>query len=52
MVIISDTVVEHLPHHPKIKGLSPIKAADIMRDKMTNNVGSWMANSSITVVEH
>jgi len=25
-------VVEHLPHHPKVKGLNPVVAAEIGRD--------------------
>ncbi len=34
MVISGVTVVEHLPHHPKVKGLSIAKAAGIRSDKI------------------
>ncbi len=40
----SSTVVEHLPHHPKVEGLNPPPAIAIM--------GENMANGSSTVAEH
>ncbi len=33
--IVSSTVVKHLPHHPKVRGLSPATAAGTGRERVT-----------------
>jgi hypothetical protein len=52
MVNCSGSVVEDLPHHPKVKGLSSVEAASIGTEKTAINVDAWISNDSDSVVEH
>jgi hypothetical protein len=38
MARVGSTVVEHLPHHPKVKGLSPSAVTGTRTEKMTNQL--------------
>ncbi len=51
MFVAASTVVEHLPCHPKVKGLSPDVANGTRREKMAKKI-IQNANGYSTKVEH
>ncbi len=51
MVNSNNIVVQDLPHHPKVKGLSSVEASSIGTEKTAINVDAWISNDSDSVVE-
>ncbi len=47
----SGIVVEHLPHHPNVKGSSPVRAGN-MRVEMEKNINGSVSISKILMIQY